>query len=180
MGRPRSTRTCVEPGCDNKHMARGYCSTHYRHGAPEVRNLCACGKVASAGRTMCGTCKANAHQQKVEGRGPLCPCGDRCYAKQRRCQRCKARAHRIKNVYRTTEAIVEQVFVTQGSACAICAKSLTLLDRDTNLDHCHADGQFRGVLCAQCNKGLGSFRDSPALLEAAIKYLSRAALAKAS
>lgn len=53
-------------------------------------------------------------------------------------------------------------------------------DNKHNLDHCHADGQFRGVLCAQCNRGLGSFRDSPALLEAEIKYLARTALAKAS
>ena len=41
------------------------------------------------------------------------------------------------------------------------------------IDHCHASGEVRGVLCMQCNQGLGKFRDNPELLQAAIMYLDK-------
>ena len=40
-----------------------------------------------------------------------------------------------------------------------------------NIDHCHATGKVRGMLCSRCNKGLGSFLDNPATLQQAIHYL---------
>lgn len=39
------------------------------------------------------------------------------------------------------------------------------------VDHCHETGKVRGLLCHQCNAGLGMFRDSPNLLTSAISYL---------
>jgi hypothetical protein len=41
------------------------------------------------------------------------------------------------------------------------------------VDHCHKSGQIRGLLCNACNKGLGLFKDSPIILEKAIKYLNQ-------
>lgn len=38
---------------------------------------------------------------------------------------------------------------------------------------CHVSMRVRGVLCDSCNKGLGFFRDDPARLRAAIRYLKR-------
>lgn len=40
------------------------------------------------------------------------------------------------------------------------------------MDHDHLSGLVRGLLCAQCNRGLGFFRDSVWLLERAIGYLT--------
>jgi hypothetical protein len=52
--------------------------------------------------------------------------------------------------------------------CAICRGPEPLA-----FDHDHHSGLVRGRLCAQCNLGLGAFRDRPDLLDAALKYLRR-------
>ncbi|MFI0793540.1 endonuclease domain-containing protein [Micromonospora rubida] len=45
-------------------------------------------------------------------------------------------------------------------------------DPDTeHLDHDHRAGSSRGILCFNCNGGLGQFRDSPTRLARAITYL---------
>lgn len=41
-----------------------------------------------------------------------------------------------------------------------------------NVDHDHDTGKVRGLLCNRCNVALGGFRDSPALLLSAVKYLT--------
>jgi hypothetical protein len=58
----------------------------------------------------------------------------------------------------------------QGGGCAICG---TRPERvaSLHLDHCHETGAIRGILCLSCNQALGHFRDDPALLEAAARYL---------
>ena len=59
----------------------------------------------------------------------------------------------------------------QDGKCAICGKEPE--DRRLAMDHCHATGRIRGLLCMHCNVGLGMFKDKKELLEQAIAYLSR-------
>ncbi|MGA4726280.1 endonuclease VII domain-containing protein [Micromonospora taraxaci] len=40
------------------------------------------------------------------------------------------------------------------------------------VDHCHASGRVRGLLCNGCNSAIGHFRDSTEVMRAAIRYLS--------
>lgn len=55
----------------------------------------------------------------------------------------------------------------EGKLCEICDAPAEAVDHD------HATGQIRGVLCAQCNMGIGHFDDDPELLEQAAAYLRR-------
>mgnify|MGYP001576209901 CR=1 FL=1 len=40
-----------------------------------------------------------------------------------------------------------------------------------HIDHNHTTGAVRGLLCTQCNVGVGMLKDSPAVLRAAANYL---------
>lgn len=51
--------------------------------------------------------------------------------------------------------------------CQICGKINPIL----HLDHDHKSGRIRGVLCHQCNRALGFFKDDPQLLRKAADYL---------
>lgn len=59
----------------------------------------------------------------------------------------------------------------QHDKCAIC--NVTISGPSAQLDHDHATGLVRGMLCYKCNFGLGSFRDSSDYLTSAILYLER-------
>jgi len=59
-----------------------------------------------------------------------------------------------------------------GPTCMICDQPETRKGRTgLGLDHCHKTGRIRGALCTRCNSMLGMARDSPAILERAIRYL---------
>lgn len=68
----------------------------------------------------------------------------------------------------TPEQLVD-AFERQECSCAICRAAIELMD--SAIDHNHATGEFRGVLCRQCNRALGMFKDSPAILRSAQQYL---------
>lgn len=63
----------------------------------------------------------------------------------------------------------------QGGGCAICGEvDGDSLGRGLSIDHCHETGTVRGLLCANCNNGLGRFKDNPTLLSRASSYLQKA------
>lgn|SRR5208282_49078 len=55
----------------------------------------------------------------------------------------------------------------QENRCAICNRPMA----KPNRDHCHNSQNLRGLLCRECNIGLGLFGDSIELLSKAIAYL---------
>ncbi len=65
--------------------------------------------------------------------------------------------------------LAEEYYLAHDGKCEICG----LADgwRDLAMDHCHQSGKIRGMLCANCNRGLGHLKESIPNLEKAIAYL---------
>lgn len=59
----------------------------------------------------------------------------------------------------------------QSNLCAIC-KQPEQFNGSLAVDHCHATGKVRGLLCTNCNRGLGHFKDSTDNLRNAVEYLA--------
>lgn len=54
----------------------------------------------------------------------------------------------------------------QKKRCAICLRKIKLV-----VDHCHKTGIIRGLLCAECNRGIGALKDCALLVGRAYNYL---------
>ena len=78
--------------------------------------------------------------------------------------------------YGLTSEEYDARFKKQGGVCAICKKKeVSTRDGKTKVlavDHDHATGAVRGLLCTHCNTGLAMFRDDLRLLVLAGRYLS--------
>lgn len=71
------------------------------------------------------------------------------------------------------EGRYRSLFERQRHLCAICKRPSTKRGYKLALDHDHATGLVRGLLCQDCNMGLGQFHDDPKRLRAAARYLER-------
>ena len=71
--------------------------------------------------------------------------------------------------YGITTAEWHDLLLRQAGECEICGCQMTR----PYVDHDHATGKVRALLCRLCNMGLGSFADSPASLRMAAEYLER-------
>jgi hypothetical protein len=67
------------------------------------------------------------------------------------------------------------LLVAQEGRCAICGVRFddSIRRMGAYVDHSHATGRVRGLLCRTHNLAIGSFNDDPALLRAAADYLER-------
>jgi Recombination endonuclease VII len=60
-------------------------------------------------------------------------------------------------------------FDSMPKVCQICGSHE---GERIHIDHCHDTGRFRGLLCKNCNCGLGMFNDNTELLALALRYLN--------
>jgi hypothetical protein len=75
------------------------------------------------------------------------------------------RWRRIEQRYGLTEDQFHAMEAAQDGRCAICGKKRRLV-----VDHCHASGKVRGLLCSPCNLAVG-FMESAGWLQSAQAYL---------
>lgn len=92
---------------------------------------------------------------------------------------------KLKAEYGLTEQQYWYMWVSQSGRCAICPNEIvSRLDVSrpigvsgvtAHVDHCHSTNAIRGLLCSNCNTGLGKFRDDAQLLLNAAGYLRASA-----
>lgn len=96
------------------------------------------------------------------------------YASAAYCKPCMAVVTwegKLKREYGLTVHTYGQLLATQENRCAICRADLT--ETTAHVDHCHENGQVRGILCQRCNVAIGQFGDDPARIRKAIAYIGQ-------
>ncbi len=77
----------------------------------------------------------------------------------------------VKNIYGLTEVEYTKKINEQNNICAICGKKD--IGKVLCVDHDHDTGKVRGLLCNNCNIGLGNFKDNIKIIQSAIVYLQK-------
>ena len=108
---------------------------------------------------------------------------------QERCKSCRSKHHQtvkhkrpkptkeqkrkyLINSYGLSIEQYQKFLQDQGNECAICNTN-DWGRPSPNIDHCHKSGKVRGLLCNNCNRALGLFKDNKGILENAKNYLER-------
>jgi hypothetical protein len=90
------------------------------------------------------------------------------------CQDCRRAYHRLRK-YGLTQEQYDAMVKAQNGVCKICKQPETRVIRGQvpllSVDHDHATGKVRGLLCYACNHALGLFKDSVKTMKRAIRYL---------
>jgi hypothetical protein len=111
------------------------------------------------------------------------------------CKACRCEVERVRrqskpgymrekslNRFSLTTDLYEMILELQGNGCAICGRETDQTGWRMPVDHDHSCCSrkdqscgkcLRGILCSNCNHGLGHFGDDPELLRRAIIYLNR-------
>jgi hypothetical protein len=77
-----------------------------------------------------------------------------------------SREYHLRRRYGIGQVEFDEMLAEQGGRCAICGGP-----DPQHVDHDHRNGWVRGILCFNCNGGLGQFKDDPKLLAGAYTYL---------
>lgn len=101
---------------------------------------------------------------------PVSPCNTYCS------KECKGKNAYYRRNYGITDKDLADMKELQGDKCYLCGSEGFLIGKNNHneklaVDHCHATGKVRKLLCHNCNRGLGLFRDSPELLRKAAQYV---------
>jgi hypothetical protein len=110
-------------------------------------------------QSKCKSCVGNSSKQVREWR-----------AKNPEANAALRQRERVK-LYDLSQEDYDALLEEQGNRCAICRDDTPGGKGRWHIDHSHASGKVRGLLCSRCNLGLGYFRDATENLKRAIEYL---------
>jgi hypothetical protein len=84
----------------------------------------------------------------------------------------------LKSLYGLTLQAYERMLAVQGGVCAICGNPPGTnggpgIGPSLSVDHDHATGRIRGLLCHHCNVAIGYLREDPALFDKARSHLAK-------
>lgn len=137
--------------------------------------------VTSARTARCCTCKTEKlvhefHAARGMKDGVQNRCKD-CYKIAYRAGRKRWQSRHRLYKYKLSSDELDRIFAEQSGKCAICRRELLKEPGDrrksAHIDHDHATGAVRGLLCMNCNLGIGSLMESAELLDSAAAYLRK-------
>ena len=182
-----ANETCSEEGCELPRKALGWCSMHYwrmtAHSSVDtpIRKVKPLGACSVDGCDESVECKGfcDKHYQRFRKHGdPLVYLVSEITAT---CSEpgCGRRLAKAGVCWTHRRFYIAQFKAAQGARCAICRlPEADAPNKRLVLDHDHATGRPRALLCHHCNVGLGHFRDSREILAVAIAYLENAGTAE--
>ena len=85
-----------------------------------------------------------------------------------------ARNHNLKKMFGLTLDRYNELLAAQGGVCSICEEpEQAERYKYLSVDHCHTTGKIRGLLCSNCNRGLGLFRENRKAFLNAAAYIEK-------
>ena len=84
----------------------------------------------------------------------------------------KLRKQTLKKGYGLTLDDFDRMLQEHNHVCAVCGKPESFRENLT-IDHCHTTGKIRGLLCTNCNSGIGKLGDTSVAVLKAVVYLER-------
>ena len=168
-GRPDGRGSYCKP-CFNTRSKASYAKRVKEHQGREVRPV----RRAPEGHRHCPACGETKllddfprNRSARSGYGRYCkPCHNAKGKETRERLYGGTREYHLRRRYGVGQKEFDELLAEQGGVCAICGSA-----DPQHLDHDHRTGWVRGILCFNCNGGLGQFRDSPERLARAITYL---------
>lgn len=122
-----------------------------------------CHAISSDGlQPKCKVC-CSAYQREVG------PDGLTRQARWRKANPGKTRIYVRKYKYGITLEQFNEMLLAQNHACAICRGT----NVDWHVDHDHATGKVRALLCQSCNFAIGFLKDSARIALSAAEYLTK-------
>lgn len=159
--------------CGTKRNAEKYRAKAEREGR-ETREWRPLAAVLPGGRRKCQRCEQILplgafvkNSGKAGGIGSYCkPCHIEINNENKLRLHGGTATYHLRRRYGITAADREAMRVAQGGVCLVCRNAPA-----DHVDHDHATGAIRGMLCFNCNGGLGQFKDDPEVVAAALRYL---------
>ena len=107
--------------------------------------------------------------ERAGGRGTYCkPCHKARGNESRQRLHGRSREYHLRRRYGIGTKAFEEMLAAQDYTCLICGRP-----DPEHVDHSHETGKVRGILCFNCNQGLGNFRDDMGIRVRAANYLIR-------
>ncbi len=168
---------CKGPDCTRESVCQGLCGGHYqqlRKGIElrPLRRIIASTYRSDDGLRPCRSC------HRWLDVSDFYPIGSAADGLSSTCKRCD-RNYRLIRHFGITIDRYEEMLSAQGGRCAICKGEPTAASLAVDHDHscCPQKGRscgkcVRGLLCEDCNRGIGMMKDSVSILQSAIEYLS--------
>lgn len=127
---------------------------------------------------ICKTCEVEKlvteYQKDITKKDHLRPYCKECTSKRRKQLLSKETIRQRnleKNFGKGALDVYKKLFEEQGGVCAICSTPENGRYSNLSIDHNHDTNEIRGLLCNNCNRGIGLLKDNPKLMRKAANYV---------